>query len=617
MTAAPIASDDNRRIDVFDLFLYVVACAAIAWNGCRVLHTVDPNGSLTSVDRTIQIAGAVVLIVIGIHVWRSHRCTTLHAIAIGIIAGLTFFARIYGFELLDPTNIGWVLRGDWGGHYGGWEMYRHAPWTWPLGSTPTLMYPLGTSVVYTDSLPLVAMLLKPASAVLPPSFQYVGLWFALCCMLQGAFGALLASARSKSLSAIFLATNFFIFAPVFIQRTHHITLMSHWLLLAAIWLYFRAGPFRRLRAEAWPWWLLAAIAALTTPYFVAMIFAIHAAYWFRRVYIDRERTIVQWIIVSGVAIALTLLLWLISGGLMLGFSSGASAIPYGVFSFNLLGFFNPDGFSRIFPKIAIGSGQYEGFAYLGLGVFLLLAIATTRALLLPHRNTWRTHWPLIVAAIATALFATSSVVLAGPHVLLDWPVDTPLLATFRSSGRFIWIAYYLIVLGALWATLSIRRAHVSAMILFSAFALQAWELDLSHVSVARLRTGQGLPAAEVPLRDPRWDALADGRHHLTLIPPLMCGVQPGSSYLPFLLLAAKHSMTLNSGYVARWDAQAAKRYCDQLMDYLAKNKRSDDDLYVVADDWLSRFTLHDRSARCEQLDNLRACVFDTSESMRP
>jgi hypothetical protein len=158
-----------------------------------------------------------------------------------------------------------------------------------------------------------------------------------------------------------------------------------------------------------------------------------------------------------------------------------------------------------------------------------------------------------------------------------------------------------------------RRNYLSAMILFVAFALQAWELDLAHVSVARLRTGQGLPAADVPLRDARWDTLADGRHHLTLIPPLMCGVQPGTSYLPFLLLAAKHSMTLNSGYVARWDAQAAKRYCEQLVEYLSKDERSGDDLYVVADDWLSRFDLHDRPAHCERLDNVRACVVDPTE----
>ena len=614
MATVPFAPGGNRRIDLPDLGLYVFACLAVAWNGCRVLRTVDPGGFLTSVDRTMQIASAVILVAIGIHVWRWGRCTTLHAVAIGILAGITFFSRIYGFELLDPTNIGWVLRGDWGGHYGGWEMYRHAPWTWPLGSTPTLMYPLGTSVVYTDSLPLVAMLLKPASAVLPASFQYVGLWFALCCVLQGVFGALLASARSKSLPVVFLVANFFLFAPVFIQRTNHITLMSHWLVLAAIWLYFRTGPFRSIRAEAGPWWLLAGIAALTTPYFVAMIFAIHAAYWCRRVYIDRERSLMQWIVVSGIAIALTFLLWYVSGGLMVGFASNAGGVPYGVFSFNLLGFFNADGFSRIIPKIAIGKGQYEGFAYLGLGIFLLLAIAAIRALRLPRSHAWRTHWPLIVAAIATAAFAASSVLLAGPHVILDWPVETPLLATFRSSGRFIWIAYYLIVLGAIWAAVSIRRTHASVAILFVAFALQAWELDLAHVSVAHLRTGQGLPAAEEPLRDPQWDALAEGRHHLTLIPPLMCGVQPGTSYLPFLLLAAKHSMTLNSGYVARWDAEAAKRYCDQLVDYLAKDARSDDDLYVVADDWVSRFELRDRPARCQQLDDMRACVFDPAAS---
>ena len=46
-------------------------------------------------------------------------------------------------------------------------------------------------MIFTDSVPLLAVFFKLFRGVLPEQFQYFGLWGLLCFALQGAFGALL------------------------------------------------------------------------------------------------------------------------------------------------------------------------------------------------------------------------------------------------------------------------------------------------------------------------------------------------------------------------------------------------------------------------------------------
>jgi hypothetical protein len=147
------------------------------------------------------------------------------------------------------------------------------------------------------------------------------------------------------------------------------------------------------------------------------------------------------------------------------------------------------------------------------------------------------------------------------------------------------------------------------VLITAAFALQAWDFSNARLLYANVRTGVGWPKPERQLADAHWDQLAAGRHHLTLIPPASCGVQPGS-YLPFQLLAAKHAMTLNTAYVARWNPGENAQYCERLIAQLANGKLSSDDLYVVAEDWRERFEKGGQTSRCELLEGFRACVID-------
>ncbi len=138
-------------------------------------------------------------------------------------------------------------------------------------------------------------------------------------------------------------------------------------------------------------------------------------------------------------------------------------------------------------------------------------------------------------------------------------------------------------------------------LLTTAFALQAWDIYDAHLYYANLRSGAGWVMPEKQLTDARWDELAGGRRHLTLVPPASCGVQPGS-YLPFQLLAARHAMSLNTAYVARWNPEANSQYCSRLIADMETGNLGSDELYVVADDWKERFKKGGRQSHCDLLD---------------
>lgn len=75
--------------------------------------------------------------------------------------GAIAFIAIYGVKILNPTYVDWLLGwGDLSQHYLGWELFRMGDWKFPLGLTDMAAYPLETSVIFTDSIPIFALFLK-------------------------------------------------------------------------------------------------------------------------------------------------------------------------------------------------------------------------------------------------------------------------------------------------------------------------------------------------------------------------------------------------------------------------------------------------------------------------
>ncbi len=197
---------------------YLAICIILlvdAWRLLDVVASGSPQAQGIGLDRSVAAASFIVLIYLGWLARRKSGVTAGCAFMLGIVSGVLFFTGSLGSGLVDPRRIDWLQRGDWATHYAGWALFRHAPWAWPPGILPTLMYPVGTAVIYTDSLPLLAYSSRWRRGF-PEPFQYTGGWFVVSFVLQGirrhAGATLDAQCRCGSLclAALFLcASRFF------------------------------------------------------------------------------------------------------------------------------------------------------------------------------------------------------------------------------------------------------------------------------------------------------------------------------------------------------------------------------------------------------------------------
>jgi hypothetical protein len=98
---------------------------------------------------------------------------------------------------------------------------------------------MGSSVVFTDSIPLLAFVFKTLAPLLPAAFQYWGFWILAGFVFQCVFGYVLLRRFSLARPLALVACAFFGSAPIAIARlAEHFALFGQWLLLAALGLYF-------------------------------------------------------------------------------------------------------------------------------------------------------------------------------------------------------------------------------------------------------------------------------------------------------------------------------------------------------------------------------------------
>ena len=446
----------------------------------------------------------------------AHGAWTREAIVClgGMLIGLAFASYLYGWGILDGANVGWLLDGgDTSSHFLGWDFFRHDVWRWPPGANPTFGYVVGNSIVFSDSFPLLAMPFKLIRALLPDPFQYQGLALYGNFMLNGGFAAVLAYRLSGRAGSALIVAALIVTGTIVTSRgfgAHgHDTLTAHWLILAAFVLVWTRQT-RGVERGRLGWVLLIAVSALTHFYLLVMVLAIWAIEWFA-LYIREPRSGGR-LIRHGLAVAAALF----AVTYLAGYFSGAGAAPnttgFGYFSANLLTFFNPHsgawffkfptGFgvtslSKFLPNLPErGDGQYEGQAYMGLGLLIMVGVGACCWLLGKSFNLSRGARVLSVAAGLLALLAFSNVVCVGDKEILNLHVGPRLATLFgvaRASGRFIWVLYYLLVFGAF---LAIARyfspkatlACLSVVLLLQMADLAPWHRYLHNASRHLLET---------------------------------------------------------------------------------------------------------------------------------
>ncbi len=185
----------------------------------------------------------------------------------GALAGVLSFFILFGIRIIDVTYVDWLHnKGDLTQHYNGWLFFRNSKWFFPYGLMDTIAYPQMISVVYTDSIPLFALLFKFLSPVLPPEFQYFGLWGLFCYGMMGGMASVLLAEYIKDVRVILFGVLFFTFSPWMFQRIFsHSALAAHWIILICMYLCVNISSYKSSLIK---WSRLFSVAAMIHLYFL-------------------------------------------------------------------------------------------------------------------------------------------------------------------------------------------------------------------------------------------------------------------------------------------------------------------------------------------------------------
>lgn len=504
---------------------------------------------------------------------------------IGFIMGIIIFMLIYGIRILDPFYVDWLLgRGDLSQHYFGWEFYRRSPCSFPIGMTDRLAYPIRTSVVFTDSIPLFAVLFKIFSKILPEYFQYFGLWGILCFGLQGFFSTKIFNILNRNWICTLIGNVFIIVSPVLIFRMFmHTSLGAQWLILLCFYLLLKhEKDYKKIKIITIYWGTIGFLTAAIHLYFLPMCLLFVLGYVILSILKEKKCKIAYVLPMISYALGAVFNSWIL-GAFTSRAASGADGFED--YSFNLNSFYNPQDFSRVMPNLEhFKDFQVEGFAYIGLGMLCLSVVCMIKlALRAFEKKSINISYQMIVLIIIGMIgifVAASPVITFGNKMLIHLPVPKTIAdiwAIFRSTGRFILVPYYLIMfyiiktVGNIGIYISKCKVfRLGTMLLLLGLVIQMF--DMSDVLWSKHKRFTQNVVYEYSDSE-FWDDVMEFREfkHLCITDTNF----NNESFIKIAPVALKYDFTINGFYFARnidgmWDN----------LNYLNREKPKADSVYV-------------------------------------
>ena len=513
------------------------------------------------------------------------------ALGFSALAGLVYALIVMGPRPLNPRNISWLTWDPVTSHIG-WELFRQDPhFHWPLTYTNRVGYPQGEAVALMDVNALLAVFLKLFSPLLPEPFQYMGIEVVLASALQFyfAFRLFRLLLGPRPIVNGICSTFFVLSPPLTIRMIGHYALINHWLITAAVYLYFlaRREEGRSPRNLLIATFTLGAVSVAINPYLAFQVLVMLSAViitlvWQRRLSIGKATGAITGLAVLSLVVAYAFG-FLIPGG------HGYGSVGYRYYSMNLLAPVDPHSFkSVVFHQFAqFTHGQYEGYNYLGFGVILLLALATLIFAFKKHKTckiSVEFALPLLLACGLLTLMALSTRISFGSHQLVD--IDpkqrlTSMLAVLRASGRLFWTPYYVILVIALATPFFLVKKSWATAMLVCALAIQSVDTRSLRLWV-HSQVNQDHPD---PLKSPIWSQLGVLHQNLVVLPAWQCGDWASAGgkegYRFFGLLAAAQKMRINSYYSGRYSGAGLDYQCGKAVSELTMERLSPDSAYVV------------------------------------
>jgi len=508
----------------------------------------------------------------------------LQLVLLANLIGLGGFVLIAGHSSFDPQNMSWVNGGlDPATHFFGWEFFRQSSWGLPIGINPNFGMELSNSIVFSDSLPLLAIFFKTLHLYIPKSFQYFGIYTAISFILISYFSIKIISLFSNNLYVQAMGSCIVLFYPPMLAMVGTYTaLSSHYLILAALYLALKKSD----NSHATIYWIiLICLSALVHFYLLVMVFCVWVSTLVDQLSVGRGRMALR---LTGelffIVVILSVVLWLV-GNFSISSSSG-SASGYGFYRTNILSFFTPNGWSFLINSFPLKMTNGEEFNFLGLGgviglLFIVFSIFLSRQrwLQIPFFR----YKALIACLLFFLALSITNNVGFGPWVLnLSSHEIILYMGSFvRASGRFIWPISYLILFGTIYCICQLFSQRVAILILCMLAFIQildsapGWQLK-RHVLSKNIKEYVD-SSGNTSLINPFWRNAAS--HYSKLVRVPAGNIQPGWDI--FANLASKNEMATTSVFLARFDTVKASKLNDNLVKLERSGGWALDTLYIL------------------------------------
>lgn len=377
---------------------------------------------------------------------------------LGALIGAVIFIGVFGLKVLDVTNDDFLYRYEFDltQHYLGWRMFRNSGWHFPIGLCDTNIYPYYSSVVYTDSIPLFAVIFKVFSPILPDKFQYFGIFGMICFMLQGGMAKLLIRRFIKNEWICNIGAVFFISTITFVQRMFWQTALSaHFLLLMGIALFVYRDRIEKISTRVILWCGLGALTISIHFYLYGMISVMLACFALLEA-IDGEaglgKSVLRFILYLVPYLAITVLVFYLFGGFYGTINVSGSGNDLHNAGINAL--FEPKNLSIFFKDREYSDGEKEGLCYLGVALSILF-VPSIIGFIKSFKAIWQRKKILVILTFLLGLmfylFALSPIIMWGDKFLFSINFIPAFIqkyswGIFRACGRFMWPVMYAIIL---------------------------------------------------------------------------------------------------------------------------------------------------------------------------
>ena len=435
---------------------------------------------------------------------------------------LFFWVYLLGFEYINPTNTDWLTSGDLPIYQVGWNYFRDDIWRFPIGSNPNYGIYYQGSVVFSDSIPLLAIFFKFFNKFLPDNFQYFSLWILLSIYFQLFFSFKIIYKLSANLKFSLISSLFFCIATIFLNRSgFHLALSGQWIILSAFYLEINQTKNKALYRN-----FNILLSVLIHFYFTIILILF---YIFKNIFdiFKKESKLKTFIIELFIIFILVIFLMYVVGYFTINLDDGLGW-GYGFYNFNLNSFFNSLGgdnfgvfnWSLFLPTQQFQNSEHEGFSYLGISgiIFLFLFIWN---LFYKKYSVFYSNQKLLFICIPFIILAASNELNFGKNNILSIPLNDYIylaLSSFRASGRLIWPVYYLIfIFGIIFIFKSFKNKSPSLII---SILLLLQVIDL-YPGLTNYKLGSQYTSIsqDSKIKDDIWNNLSNNFDEIRLLEP--------------------------------------------------------------------------------------------------